>query len=150
MLKTAAKWSVLLAALMLTLGGLQSAFAADKPFAEKKIVLQISDPNPFKQTLVLNVANNLVKEYGPDKVAIEIVAFGPGVRLLFADNANKGRIQALADNAGVTFHACSNTIANMTKQLGYKPEINPIAKEAGPGVVRIVDLVSQGYILVKP
>jgi len=27
-----------------------------KPFAEERIVLQISDPNPFKQTLVLNVA----------------------------------------------------------------------------------------------
>lgn len=150
MLKTAAKWSVLLAALMLTLGGLQTAFAADAPFADTKIVLQISDGDPTKQTLVLNVANNLVKEYGPDKVSIEIVAFGPGVRLLFADNSNTGRIQALADTANVKFHACSNTIANMTKQLGYKPDINPLAGQAGPGVVRIVDLVKQGFILVKP
>lgn len=150
MLKTAAKWSVLLAALMLTLGGLQSALAADQPFAETKIVLQISDGDPDKQELVLNVANNLVKEYGPDKVQIEIVAFGPGLRLMFADNANSGRMQALTDTAGVKYHACSNTIANMSKQLGYKPEINPLAGQAGPGVVRIVDLVKQGYILVKP
>jgi intracellular sulfur oxidation DsrE/DsrF family protein len=150
MLKTAAKWSALLVALMLTLGGLQSAFAADKPFAEKKIVLQISDPNPFKQTLVLNVANNLVKEYGPDKVDIQIVAFGPGVRLLFADNANTGRIKNLVDNAGVGFHACSNTIKNMTKKLGEAPEINPLATKDSPGVVQIVNLVSKGFILVKP
>ena len=151
MLKFAAKWSALIAALVLTVGGAQIAVAADKPFAEKKIVLQISDPNPFKQTLVLNVANNLVKEYGPDKVAIEIVAFGPGVRLLFADNDNAGRIKNLSESAGVEFHACSNTIANMTKQLGEKPEINPIAGQAGPGVVRIVKLVTEdGYTLVKP
>ena len=32
----------------------------DRSFATNKIVLQISDPNPFKQTLVLNVANNLI------------------------------------------------------------------------------------------
>ena len=151
MFKFAAKWSALLVALAMTIGGAQIAVAADKPFAEKKIVLQISDPNPFKQTLVLNVANNLVKEYGPDKVAIEVVAFGPGVRLLFADNANTGRIKALADNAGVTFHACSNTIKNMTKKLGEAPVINPIADKNGPGVVRIVKLVTEdGYTLVKP
>ncbi len=150
MLKHAAKWPATLALLLLALAGFQTAIAADKPFAEKKIVLQISDPNPFKQTLVLNVANNILKEYGTDNVAMEIVAFGPGVRLLFADNANKARIKALADNGGVTFHACSNTIKNMTKQLGYAPEINPIAGKSGPGVVRILELVDQGYVLVKP
>ncbi len=150
MLKHAAKWSSLLAVLMLSLGSFQTVFAADKPFAEKKIVLQISDPNPFKQALVLNVASNLIKEYGVDNVQIEIVAFGPGVRLLFADNANKGRIKVLSENAEVEFHACSNTIKNMAKKLGHAPEINPIADNNGPGVVRILDLVEQGYVLIKP
>ena len=122
----------------------------DKPFAEKKIVLQISDDDPSKQTLVLNVANNLLKEYGPDKVAIEIVAFGPGVRLMFADNDNKGRIKSL-DTTGVKFTACSNTISNMSKALGKQPKINPIATTDSPGVVRIAKLVTEeGYILVKP
>jgi intracellular sulfur oxidation DsrE/DsrF family protein len=150
MFKFAAKGSALLIALALTIGGMQSAVAADKPFAEKKIVLQISDPNPFKQTLVMNVASNLLKEYGADKVELEIVAFGPGVRLMFADNANAGRLKSLVESGGVRLHACSNTIANMTKQLGYAPKINPLATSPGPGVVRIVDLVEQGYILVKP
>lgn len=150
MLKHAAKWSTLLAVLMLSLGSIQAVFAADKPFAEKKIVLQISDPNPFKQTLVLNVASNLLKEYGADRVQIEIVAFGPGVRLLFAENANSARIKSLAESADVEFHACSNTIKNMTKKLGHAPEINPIATNNGPGVVRILDLIDQGYVLVKP
>lgn len=125
-------------------------YAEDKPFADKKIVLQISDNNPFKQTLVLNVANNLLRAYGQDKVAIEVVAFGPGLRLLFADNANKKRIQGL-DAAGVKFTACSNTIKNMTKQLGHRPKLNPVARTDSPGVVRITKLVTEdGYILVKP
>lgn len=150
MFKFTAKGSALLIALALTMGGMQSAAAADKPFAEKKIVLQISDPNPFKQTLVLNVANNLLREYGADKVEIEIVAFGPGLRLLFEDNANKGRIQGLSSN-GVEFRGCSNTVKNMAKLLGDKPALNPLAKVEGPGVVRIVKLVTEdGYSLVKP
>ncbi len=120
-----------------------------KPFAEKRIVLQISDPNPFKQTLVLNVANNLIKHYGTDKVEIEIVAFGPGLRLLFADNANRQRIESLAGN-DVRFSACSNTIANMSKKLGEPPVLNEHAVKVSAGVVRIIDLVEQGYHLIKP
>ncbi len=150
MLKYTAKWSALLVSIALIAGGSQIAVAADKPFAEKKIVLQISDPNPFKQTLVLNVASNLIKEYGTDKVDIEIVAFGPGLRLLFADNANNGRIQGLA-SSDVRFYACSNTMKNMGKKLGHAPELNKNAVSEGPGVVRIVKLVTEdGFTLVKP
>ncbi|MDZ7661235.1 DsrE family protein [Thiohalophilus sp.] len=122
---------------------------AANEFAEAKVVLQISDPNPFKQTLVLNVANNLVKHYGPDRVAIEIVAFGPGLRLLFADNANTDRIQSLVGN-GVKFSACSNTTANMGKKLGHPPKLNKNAVTVSAGVVRILDLQKQGYSLIKP
>ncbi len=126
------------------------AAESPKPFAEKKVVLQISDRDPFKQTLVLNVANNLVKHYGPDKVDIEIVAFGPGLRLLMADNANAGRIKNLVDSAEVRFSACNNTFKAMTRKLGHPPELNPQAKRVPAGVVRILDLIDQGYVLIKP
>ena len=126
-----------------------AAESDNKPFAEKKVVLQISDNDPFKQTLVLNVANNLMKHYGPDKVDVEIVAFGPGLRLLFAGNSNVGRIQGLADN-GVRFAACSNTVRAMGKKLGHPPELNPNSTKVAAGVVRIMDLVEQDYLLIKP
>jgi intracellular sulfur oxidation DsrE/DsrF family protein len=130
--------------------GLSIAQAADeKPFAEHKIVLQISDNDPTKQTLILNVASNVLKAYGTDKVDIEIVAFGPGVRLMFAENVNKGRISGLSAE-GVRFAACNNTIANMTKNLGHEPAINPNAVRVGAGVVRILELTGQGYTLIKP
>lgn len=141
------KYAILVLSLMLSLN--LYASPESKPFAEKRIVLQISDPNPFKQTLVLNVANNLIKHYGQDKVDIEIVAFGPGLRLLFEENANVGRIDGLV-NSGVQFSACQNTIKGMSRQLGRKPDLNPSATHVSAGVVRIVDLVDQGYQLVKP
>lgn len=122
---------------------------AAKDFAEEKVVLQISDNNPFKQTLVLNVANNLIKHYGPDRVAIEIVAFGPGLRLLFEGNDNTPRIQSLVGN-GVRFSACSNTIANMGKKLGHPPVLNKNAVTVNAGVVRILELQKKGYSLIKP
>ncbi len=129
--------------------GLLANVQAEESFADKKVVLQISDPNPFKQTLVLNVANNLLKYYGPDLIDVEIVAFGPGLRLLQADNANAGRIKSLANN-NVKFSACKNTIKAFTKKLGHPPKLNPLAKEVDAGVVRILDLISQGYTLIKP
>ncbi len=140
-----------LAAAFFLAPGAGTAWAAkgDDSFAEQKIVLQISDPNPFKQTLVLNVANNILRHYGPDRVAIEIVAFGPGLRLLFAENNNKNRIKSLVDN-GVRFSACKNTIRNMGKKLGAPPKLNPNAVPVAAGVVRIVDLMDKGYKLIKP
>jgi intracellular sulfur oxidation DsrE/DsrF family protein len=126
------------------------AASKDQSMADKKVVLQISDADPSKQTLVLNVANNLVKHYGPDSIDIEIVAFGPGLRLMFAENTNKGRIQSLASN-GVKFAACANTIKKMTSlRDGEEPKLDPHATRVQAGVVRIIDLVDQGYQLVKP
>jgi hypothetical protein len=127
----------------------QANAAEDKPFAEQKIVLQISDADPTKQTLVLNVATNVIKAYGQDKVEVEIVAFGPGLRLMFDDNHNKGRISGLSD-AGVRFAACSNTMKHMTRILGEPPVLNSKATQVPAGVVRIIDLVNDGYILIKP
>ena len=122
---------------------------AEKPFASTKIVLQLSDGSPAKQTLVLNVANNLIKHYGQDNVDIEIVTFSAGLRLLFQDNANSGRIESLV-NSGVHFAACQNTVKGMTKKLGHPPALGTYATPVPAGIVRIVDLVKQGYILVRP
>ena len=126
------------------------AAPSEKPFAEQKIVLQLSDDDAAKQTLVLNVANNLIKHYGADKVDIEIVAFGPGLRLLFADNVNNGRINSLVEGSGVRFAACQNTIAAMSKALGEEPALNPNATPVTAGIVRILELTGQGYELVRP
>ncbi len=141
--------AVTLAVLFISLFGFATSSMAEKAFADEKIVLQISDPNPFKQKLVLNVANNILKHYGPDQVEVEIVAFGPGLRLLFKDNMSSGRIQSLVDN-GVRFSACSNTIKNMGKLLGHDPVLNSNAVKVAAGVVRILELEKAGYALIKP
>ena len=129
--------------------GATASNAAEKSLADVKVVLQISDNDPSKQELVLNVANNLVSHYGPESVDVEIVAFGPGLRLLFADNTNSKRIAGLASN-NVKFTACGNTLTKMTSLLGKEPKLNSNAKIVPGGAVRIIDLENQGYKLIKP
>ncbi|HQT44097.1 MAG TPA: DsrE family protein [Halothiobacillus sp.] len=121
----------------------------DKPFAVARVALQISDGSGDKQQLVLNVAANLLKFYGADKVDIEVVAFGPGLRLLFKNNALEDQIQSLSAE-GVRFSACDNTIAAMTKTLGHVPELSPVAKIVPAGIVRLVELNKAGYFVSRP
>lgn len=139
--------SLVMAAFMLL--NVATSHAEDRSLADTKIVLQISDNDPSKQTLVLNVANNLIKHYGPDAVDVEIVAFGPGLRLLFNENANSKRIAGLVSN-NVKFSACENTHKKMTQLLGKPPVLNSNAQMVSAGVVRIIDLQNQGYKLIKP
>lgn len=125
------------------------ALSADPTFAEYKYVLHISDMDPSKQELILNNARNLLDAYPPGQVEVEIVAYGPGLRLMFAENANAKRIDSLSQG-GVKFAACGNTLKGMAKQLGEEPKLNPAAKVVPGGIVRIGELVKQGYIYVKP
>ena len=121
---------------------------ADKPFAEAHIILQLSDQE--RESVVLDVANNLIKHYGgPDFVDIEIVTFGPGVRLLFAESQHEARISSLVDN-GVRFYICENTLDTMERTHGSRPKTNPKALSVQTGVARIVQQVADGYILVRP
>ena len=125
------------------------ALSDDETFADYKYVLHISDMDPSKQELILNNASNLLEAYPPGAVAVEIVAYGPGLRLMFADNPNAQRIDSLSQS-GVKFSACGNTLRAMTKQLGYEPKLTPDAKVVPGGIVRIGELVKKGYIYVKP
>ena len=125
------------------------ALAADQSLAEYKYVLHISDMDPSKQELILNNARNLLDAYPPGDVEVEIVAYGPGLRLMFAENVNAQRIDSLSQS-GVKFTACGNTLKGMAKLLGEEPKLNPAATVVPGGIVRIGELARQGYIYVKP
>lgn len=123
-----------------------SSMPADDSLASEKIVLQISDASAEKQTLVLNVAGNLIRYYGPDAVAIDVVAYGPGMRLLFKGNENAQRIKDLAAQ-GVHFKACQNTMKAMGKKSA---DLNPAAEEVPAGIVHIVQREKQGWSYARP
>jgi intracellular sulfur oxidation DsrE/DsrF family protein len=134
---------------MVTPAGAEPAPLPDKPFAEHRIVLQLSDDDPKKQSLVISVAYNLLKLYDPDKVAIEVVAFGPGIDLLFPDNANRKRIESLVAQ-GVKFDICLNTVDTIERETGKRPQYIPAATPVQVGVGQILALTENGYTLVRP
>ena len=121
----------------------------DKPFAEHKIVLQLSDNDPKKQGLVISVANNLMKYYDPDKVAIEVVAFGPGIELLKPDNPNRKAVESIVAQ-GVRVDVCLNTVDTIERDTGKRPEFLSVATPVQVGVAQILHLTENGYTLVKP
>jgi intracellular sulfur oxidation DsrE/DsrF family protein len=121
----------------------------DKPFAEHKIVLQLSDNDPRKQGLVLSVTSNLMKHYDPDKVAIEIVTFGPGIELLKPDNPNRKMVESLVSQ-GARFDVCLNTVDTVERENGKRPEFIAAATPVQVGVAQILFLTENGYTLVRP
>ncbi|THD67066.1 MAG: hypothetical protein E7813_12350 [Bradyrhizobium sp.] len=127
----------------------QQAPLPDKPFAEHRVVLQISDNDPKKQSLVISVAYNLLKFYDPDKVAIELVAFGPGIDLLRTNNANRKRVESLVAQ-GVRVDVCLNTVDTVERETGKRPDIIPAATPVQVGVGQILSLTENGYTLVRP
>mgnify|MGYP000521132079 CR=1 FL=1 len=127
----------------------QQAPLQDKPFAEHKVVLQLSDNDPRKQGLVLSVASNLMKFYDPDKVAIEIVAFGPGIDLLRPENANRKMVESLVAQ-GARFDICLNTVDTLERESGRRPEFIAAATPVQVGVAQILFLTENGYTLVRP
>ena len=121
----------------------------DKPFAEHKIVLQLSDGDAKKQALVLSVANNLLKAYDPDKIAIEVVAVGPGIELLLSGSERRKQVESLIAQ-GVRFDICLNTVDTIERETGKRPEFIPAATPVQVGVGQILFLAENGYTLVRP
>jgi intracellular sulfur oxidation DsrE/DsrF family protein len=144
-----AAMAALMAATFSSVAGAQQAPLPDKPFAEHRIALQLSDNDPRKQGLVISVANNLLKFYDPDKVAIEVVTFGPGIDLLRPDNGNRKLVESLVAQ-GVRFDICLNTVDTIERETGKRPDIIAVATPVQVGVGQILALTETGYTLVRP
>jgi uncharacterized protein len=141
--------AALMTATIITSARAQPAPLADKPFAEHRIALQLSDNDPKKQRLVISVAYNLLKAYGPDKVAIEVVTFGPGIDLLRPENSNRKLVESLVAQ-GVRFDICLNTVDTIERETGKRPDIISEATPVQVGVGQILALTENGYTLVRP
>lgn len=126
-----------------------AAASEDKPFAEHFLALQLSDSDSRKERLVLSVASNILKFYGPDKVAIEVVTFGPGIDLLRVGNEHRQLVDSLVSQ-GVRFSVCGNTLDTIERETGKRPDINPHAKEVEAGVAQLLKLTESGYTIVRP
>jgi intracellular sulfur oxidation DsrE/DsrF family protein len=137
--------STALTALLIAPIGFASAQTklADRPH---KVVFQVSDGDPAKWNLTFNNARNVQQDLGSDKVAIEIVAYGPGIGMLKMDSATGARVtDAMA--SGISVVACENTMKSlkltrddMLPKIGYVPA----------GVVELMTRQKEGYAYIRP
>lgn len=122
--------------------------------ARHRLAIQVDQNDPAIMNLALNNARNVKKYYEArsETVAIEIVAYGPGLEMFVADRSPvKARISAMSvEDPEIAFSACGNTHAALNKKEGRDVPLLDEAKEVPSGVVRLMELQEEGYAYVRP
>jgi len=137
----------LISALMLAAATILTPVASHADGAKHRVVLQVTDNDPAKWNLALNVAENLQQAYGKDNVEVEIVTYGPGLNMFRSDSKVAARLNKAQDSS-VGLYACENT---MQKMKVTKADLQPGAVVApGGGVVHIFKRQSEGWYTIRP
>ena len=130
------------------------ATAPASAMEKHRLALQISDDSPEKMNAVLNVAANVSKYYSDkgDEVEIQIVAFNAGLTMLRADKSPVlERLKSFKQGMpNVSFMACENTLAAMTRHEGKEPPLVDNATRVPAGVVTLMELAEKGWTIVRP
>jgi len=144
----------------LLIGSLLLPLASTKLLAEqsddgiKRLAIQISDGDPKTYTKSLNVAANFARGMSSkgEMFEIEIVAFNAGINLLRTDKSPViDRVKSLSESIpDITFSACGNTIAGITRKEGKAPPISEYARVVPGGVGRLMVLDNEGYFVIRP
>ena len=117
--------------------------SAERPH---KVVFQVSDADPAKWNLALNNARNVQQDLGGDKVAIEIVAYGPGIGMLKLDSVAGARVtESMA--SGMSVVAVENTMRN---QKITRDDMLPKIGYVAAGVVQLMARQKEGYAYIRP
>lgn len=125
--------------------------ATSSPFlnaAPKGVVIQVSEADPDKWKMALINANNVRKAYRKQnkEVGVEIVAYGPGLKMLRKDSPLASGLEE-ASNNGVKLLACGNS---MTMLRTRPEELSPAVGIVPAGVVEIMERQQEGYAYVRP
>jgi intracellular sulfur oxidation DsrE/DsrF family protein len=119
-----------------------------------RVAIHVDDNDAKVMNLALNNAKNLLDYYRGkgETVAVEIVTYGPGLHMLRTDTSPvKVRIAEMSLSAPeITFSACQNTQANMSKQEGKDVALVSEARMVPSGVVRLIELQEKGYAYIRP
>jgi intracellular sulfur oxidation DsrE/DsrF family protein len=130
-----------------------------------KLVLHVLSEDARSWNIALNIMNNMVSELGKESVEIKLVAQSTGI-YPFRKPRVEGqaappkpgeqappsvteRLKSLKGFAGkaVEYTVCSNSMRDLRVS---KEEIVDFADDIYPSVLKIVELVEQGYVYVRP
>lgn len=114
--------------------------------ALKGVVIQVSKNDPAEWEMALINARNVRRAYGDKPIDVEIVAYGPGLKMLHNDSpVGDGLEEARRD--GVKLLACGNTMraTHTTRQ-----DLNWLVDVVPAGIVEIMQKQVEGYAYVRP
>lgn len=121
-------------------------WSADAAVTKTRIVVQVNENDARKWNVILGNLRNIQQELGPQRVAIAVVAIGPGLDMLMADSLVANEVQD-ARATGVEFVACENTMharkierADLIEGIGY----------ARAGYVEIAKRQQAGWAYLRP
>lgn len=140
--KSFMKFAALATVLALSTGG--TATAADKK--PHNLVFHVTDNDPAKWNQILNNAKNVQQALGKDKVAIEVVANGPGLNMFKLESEVANRMTE-AHKEGVVLAACGTTMKAM--KVAQK-DLHAGVKVVPAGIVEIMQKQEAGWTYVKP
>ncbi len=146
--------AMLAAPLALTATWRRGAAAEPKLGGTHRLVLHVDQNDAAVMTMALGNAANAAAHYAREgeSIALELVAYGPGLHMLRADTSPvKERLAAIhASLPHMTFSACNNTKAAMEKAEGKEIVLLPEARLVPAGIVRLMELQEQGWSYVRP
>jgi intracellular sulfur oxidation DsrE/DsrF family protein len=133
-----------LAALVLTLLVGFAAVSQTPKAPKHHVVFQLTEPDGAAWTMlplhVNNMRDALAKDGGT--VDVEVVFFGPGLRMLLKSNAAYAeRLEQLA-NSGVTLSACQNAMRLMNIKT---EDLFPFARQVDSGAAELVRKQEAGW-----
>ena len=132
------------------LGLVYSATFAHKP-GEMQFVIHMSDGDWQKINLALNNGFNLIKHYGVGNVEVEIVAYGPALKMFKSDSKVADRIKSLHAFGGVSYGICGTTMKKMKLTKADLIDAAFVRDGVVPGgIVRIAELQDAGYHYIRP
>lgn len=119
-----------------------------------RIVVQVNSDDPTTMKHAITNSLNAIKNYSEknEPVAIEIVAYGPGVHMFRADTSPVKDLLAFlhANHPDVVFSMCGNTKMIMEKNEGHPLSLVDGTQVVPFGVVRLVELQEAGWSYLRP
>ncbi len=131
-----------------------SEVSADVKAKTHRIVFQVNSEDPATMKHAITNSLNAIKNYREtnEPVAIEIVAYGPGVHMFRTDTSPvRDLLQFLhANNPDVVFSVCGNTKMIMERAEGHPLSLVEGARVVPFGIVRLTELQEAGWTYIRP
>jgi intracellular sulfur oxidation DsrE/DsrF family protein len=135
------------------LGALGAPRSARSAAPSHRLALHVDRNEATIMNMALGNAGNAAAAFAArgEDIALELVAYGPGLTMLRADTSPvKDRLAALHEKLPqMVFSACHNTLEAVRRAEGKDIPLLPQARIVPSGVVRLIELQEQGWSYIK-